>query len=272
MATVDKIIYNALSARKVVEIPEVGVLKVVSTPARKDEKGNMLPPSSELVCVAQDATAVSVVDLIAEVGGVGKEQAAILFEEWKASASKPEGVVIEGVGVVLAGVLSVDATFAAKLNPTAPERRHKAPVKWLWILLLVAVGIGAWWTYAYWDVVKVRIWGCETEMVQKADSTEVSHDPVVDNPLGAQSAEGDQSGYHVIVGVFDVEANADRMIARMAEEGYTSTYKFIPGRARFWVTVGRFTDESDAIRLKREIDEIVPDVWVYPYHIYNLEK
>ena len=148
MATVDKIIYNALSARKVVEIPEVGVLKVVSTPARKDEKGNMLPPSSELVCVAQDATAVSVVDLIAEVGGVGKEQAAILFEEWKASASKPEGVVIEGVGVVLAGVLSVDATFAAKLNPTAPERRHKAPVKWLWILLLVAVGIGAWWTYA----------------------------------------------------------------------------------------------------------------------------
>ncbi|MBR2333127.1 MAG: hypothetical protein IKA60_02205, partial [Rikenellaceae bacterium] len=60
--------------------------------------------------------------------------------------------------------------------------------------------------------------------------------------------------------------------ARMAEEGYTSTYKFIPGRARFWVTVGRFTDESDAIRLKREIDEIVPDVWVYPYHIYNLEK
>lgn len=272
MATVDKIIYNVLSGRKAVAIPEVGVLKIESTPARKDKDGKMLPPSNELVCCAESAEAVSLVSAIAEVGGVGEEQAAKIYEEWRATATKPEGLVIEGVGTVTAGAVSVDASFASKLNPTAPDRRHKAPLKWLWILLLVAVGIGTWWTYAYWDVVKARLWSCENSVENSVAMSETTNEPVVDNPLGAQSAEGEQYGYHVIVGVFDVEANANRMIARMSEEGYTSTYKFIPGRARYWVTAGRFLDQDDAIRLKREIEEIVPEVWVYPYRIYNLQK
>ena len=174
--------------------------------------------------------------------------------------------------VVSAGKITIDPTLDAKLNPTEPEKSAGFNWKWLLVLILVAVAIIGWWTFANWDEVKPRLSAYfqndpATEQVaeQPAESSEPSLAEL--EPIGAQSAEGAQNGYHVIVGVFDVEANADRMIARMADEGYTSTYKFIPGRARFYVTAGRFDDEQDAICLKRQIDEVVPDVWVYSYRV-----
>ena len=272
MSTVDKIIYNALVGRKAVEVPNVGVLRIESTPAQKGKNGEMIPPQNRVVCSdsAVGAAVVSVIDEISEVGGVGEVQSVQIFNDWYESAHKANVVHIAGVGEVADGVVKVDAELAAKLNPTMPDTtyRRRSFIKWIWILLLVFVVIVGWWVFAYWDSVKERFLECQT----KKAATEIvaeqpALEPVVEEPIGAQSAEGDQRGYHVIVGVFDVEANADRMIARMADEGYTSTYKFIPGRARFYVTAGRFDDEADAIRLKRQIDEVVPDVWVYKYRV-----
>jgi hypothetical protein len=275
MSIVDKIIYNLLISRKAVSIPEVGVLKIESQPARKKSDGTMMPPRSELQCTPLGGKQSSAVELIGEIaatGGVGAAQAQQIFDEWLQSAKTPENIRIEGVGVVSAGEITIDPTLDAKLNPAEPEKSAGFNWKWLWVLLLVFVAILVWWVYANWSEVKPRIMAyfepCSaTEQPAEQPAEESGPSLAELEPIGAQSAEGAQNGYHVIVGVFDVEANADRMIARMADEGYTSTYKFIPGRARFYVTAGRFADEQDAICLKRQIDEVVPDVWVYPYRV-----
>ncbi len=271
MGTVDKIILNLLAARKSVDIPGVGTLKIVAHPARKGADGTMTAPHNELVCGTADKKSVGLMAAIAETGGVGKPQAEQLFEEWMTTAKTDDGVRIEGVGVVSAQGVVIDPALDARLNPVAPERNARFNWRWVWIILLVVFVIGAWWTYTYWDNIKPRLLGscCTSEAVatQAQDTTAQSPSLAELEPIGAQSPEGAQNGYHVIVGVFDVRANADRMISYMAEEGYTSTYKFIPGRARFYVTAGRFDNEEDAIRLKHQIDEVIPDVWIYAYRI-----
>lgn len=271
MTTVDKIIYNALMAGGVVRIPEVGTLGIISSSATKGADGKMLPPHKELKTLSSTDNSVTVAELISEVGGVGAEQAERIYAEWYAGAVTAKGLRIAGVGLVAtdgSGVV-VDDDLAAKLNPVAPERRYGISMKWLWLLLLIVVGVGSWWTYSYWGSIKARIWG-DGEAAQTEVETEVvAMEPNISAPIaeGVPLAEGDQSGYHVIVGVFDVESNADRLVNRMAEAGFPSTYKFIPGRARFFVTVGRFFDREDAEFLKREVYKVVRDVWVYPYHV-----
>ena len=274
MGTVDKIIYNLLTNRKSVDIPQVGILKIESQPARKNSDGTMTPPRAELKCKKSTSTekAIELIDEIADMGGVGESQAIQIFNEWLESAKTPESIHIKGVGVVSGGKVTIDPTLDAKLNPTEPEKNAHFNWKWLWIVVLVAVAIAGWWAFANWDRVKERLTAhCQqsntAEQIIEQPSEPAAPSLAELEPIGAQSAEGTQNGYHVIVGVFDVEANADRMIARMAEEGYTSTYKFIPGRARYFVTAGRFADEQDALRLKRQIDEVVPDVWVYAYRV-----
>jgi hypothetical protein len=232
----------------------------------------MKPPHKELT-FGSDFEGVSVVDEISAVGGVAKEQAERIFEEWQAEAVTADGVRVAGVGLITANGVVVDRALAAKLNPVAPERRAGLSIKWLWILLLIAVGVGGWWIYSYWGSIEARIWG-ESERVTE-DTVEVATlEPNISSPIvdGVSLAEGDQSGYHVIVGVFDVESNADKVVNRMVEAGFTSTYKFIPGRARFFVTVGRFFDREDAEFLKREVYGVVREVWVYPYHIDQMPK
>lgn len=275
MGTVDKIIYNLLTSRKAVEIPQVGVLRIESQPARKNADGTMTPPRAELKCqphATNQEPAIELIDEIADTGGVGEAQAVQIFNEWLEEAKTPESIHIKGVGVVCNNTVTIDPALDAKLNPTEPEKAARFNWNYLWILVLVAVAIAAWWSYANWDKVKTQLFGgCSNSpaTVQTESGLAEPTGPSLAElePIGAQSAEGAQNGYHVVVGVFDVEANANRMIARMADEGYTSTYKFIPGRARFYVTAGRFDSEQDAIRLKHQIDEVVPDVWIYAYRV-----
>lgn len=69
--------------------------------------------------------------------------------------------------------------------------------------------------------------------------------------------------HHVVAGAFRIQANADKKITALSQQGYRATYIGTNAYGLHQVAYGSFTNATDALRLYREIKRTTsPDVWI----------
>lgn len=76
----------------------------------------------------------------------------------------------------------------------------------------------------------------------------------------------DGTKYYVIAGTFSIEANADKMLKKLKEEGYTSEKIRNDKKNVFYVSFSSFGDKKSAqTEMKKLKSSGKPDSWIYAY-------
>ncbi len=90
--------------------------------------------------------------------------------------------------------------------------------------------------------------------VQKSDATKAV----------AKSVDGTQ--YYIIAGTFSIEANADKMLKKLKEEGYTAEKIRNDKKNVFYVSFSSFGDKKSAqAEMKKLKSTGKSDSWIYAY-------
>lgn len=277
---VGKLIYNTLVQNGSVSLPYLGSLSIEGEPKRVvfDETVHSHMPS--------------ILSIVASEGGVSKEEAERLYNDWLAGSKEEDGsIYVEGVGRISPRQMEMEPSLNRVLNganapmPTAKlEKRKKR--SWLWILLIVLLlgGAAAAWLFTNDKSDSKEETKGNTEVainVEVADF-EVAEELNI-SPEGAEGAKGSSKAenastattkkvstpapnlrYNVAVGVFSIKWNAQDC-ARQDPLGIgTENYLIDRFPSDLWVVIAHSTDDwREAEKMRKEYKKIQRDVWVY---------
>ena len=239
MATIDKLIYDALAGRRSVVLPGVGTLEVKRRGAQKISDTQIMPPQNVVVFSPDEIMqgTESIVSLIATDRAVGEEEAVAIYGSWLEETRRDDGyILIESVGrtgsegFIVAGDLHAALNPAGEVVPVTVETEKRGPGLWVWILVgilaaaLVAVAICCWKKGCF------GVGGAKKPTVETVITTTppATAPPAVDSATlaaaetaRATAAAAEQAAsarFHVIAGAFAIESNADKFIARIKRE------------------------------------------------------
>ncbi len=227
---IDKLIYDALAARRPVALPEAGTLAVKWRGAKKISDTQIVPPHNEVVFSSAPVEGEeSVVALIAAAEGVPEEEAAEFYAAWLDGARREDGyIAIEGVGETAGeGGFVVAEPLYTQLNPineeiVIMETSRKSSPLWVWIIigvvvaLLLVAGLVCWKTGVFGGKEKPVVETVVVPAAQPAVDTQPAAPDTADTATTTPTTSGPR--FHVIAGAFSIESNADNFIAKLKRE------------------------------------------------------
>ncbi len=282
------LIWDALVKRQSVVLPRVGTIEVKRRRAKRVSETELLPPANVGVFTEDERVegAASVVNLLADREGVGLDEAWREYDGWLERARREDGSVeVRGVGVIREGRFEGSAELGEALNPGGEgemmevERRgRRAGARsgrraedgsegsggcgrvWCWLGIAVAVLA----------VVLALVWLCKNGYFEKkVPATEVvapvAAEPEAVEPEVVVPAVAAGPRYHVIAGAFEIESNADKLVAKVGREYPALTpKKFVDARTGYnMVSIYDGATEREAYNVMNRYWEINPCLWVY---------
>ena len=112
---VNKIVYNTLITERAITLPNVGTLSVVRHAATMISKDVVASPKLSIE-FSSHAKAISIVELIAQIGGVEVTAAEDIYSRWLEKVRNGSTLTIEGVGVLRNKSFEVDKELDSLLN------------------------------------------------------------------------------------------------------------------------------------------------------------
>lgn len=297
MDQIGKIIFNSLVTRKHIWLPCVGTFSVETLPARDNGDGTVSPPVNELVFSENRTDAAqSVTDMI-EPGPEGETPAGI-YDRWLVKATERGPVVIDGIGVVNGGIFTPYESLIQALNPIIVKRsravrpagkskrlsRNEKTGLALIALFIIVLAVG-WtlWNRQYdspsghnrWNVSNPaatddmdRLPEATGAVDEEAVGTEeeVTVTEIEAETVDAPAVVAADAGFYVVGAVFSIPENADKYIVQMKAKYPELEYRKhpYPGNTTM-VSLGGYSDRSEANRQRRRIEDIISeyDLWVY---------
>jgi hypothetical protein len=269
MTSIDRLIYDALAARRGVSLPGVGTLEVKRRGAKKISDTQIVPPQNVVVFNSGEVEdAVSVTSLITADRGVNEDEAGAQYNSWLEGARRGDGAVeIESVGRTGEGGFVVAEELHTALNPAGEEpvamETEKHPNRlWLWILLGAVAGL---------LLLGVLCWqrGCFGSGRSKGAVVEtvvpVTPPPAAEPEPVARVAPPSAPRFHVIAGAFAIESNADDYIARLKRDYPELTPEKVldPGTGYNMVSILQAPTRNEASRKMNLWWDINLDLWIY---------
>ncbi len=126
MATIDRLIFNALAQHRDVVLWGVGVLEVRRRKAKRISESRIIPPQNVVKFSPDEPSGVpSVVDMLVATGGADINEARALYETWLEGARTGRGVEqvvkIDGVGEIKDEKFIASPSLHSALNPEKEE-------------------------------------------------------------------------------------------------------------------------------------------------------
>jgi hypothetical protein len=273
MSTVDKVIYDALTKRQSVVLPEVGSLVVKRRGAKKMPGDRIIPPQNVVSFIEEEiAEGDSVIYLLASTGGVSEADAESLYESWFDSARSERGVAIKDVGEVRDGRFVIAQPLHKALNPSGDKetillKKEKKPcLLWLWILLGLVLAAVILLLLSYFGNgflgIQKKPKAVVEEVVVEPVVVPVVTEPVVEEVVVEPVIE---PAFHVIAGSFAQESNADNYVKQI-QKGYPElTVQKIKSRfnGNWLVSIFNAPTERQAYNKMNKYWDIDLDLWVY---------
>lgn len=240
---VNKIIYNTLISQRAVTLPSVGTLSLVRHAASMSAKDAVAAPKLSIL-FSSHAVAVSVVDVIADVGGVDVAVAEDIYLRWLERVRSGSTLTIEGVGLLRNKSFEMDRELANLLNGATPthvtirRRRRGRAALWVGLVLsVVALGVS----------IAVLLNNCE----ECVETTVVEH---VEEVVNEDIVVGDvaEDIEEVVVPEVVVE-DAEEVVP--AVDNWT-----MRDDIRHWVVAGSYSTMKNAERAVAAIEEQYADV------------
>jgi len=307
MKTVDRIIFDALAARRGVVLPDVGTLEVRRVGARRISDTRIAAPQNELSFAPEwgSGTAGSLVSMIAADQGLNESEASSVYREWLDAARREDGSVDLGaVGEVRDGEFVASKEMLHALNPAGNEVMTVEPGgsrgsrAWVWIVALVAVALAAlcllrccnggafpWNRGAKVEQVAPAVTPLDAADVAEAEAARAATaaGESAANAAGAAAdagsaganaaaAAGSKVGgytgtdrFHVIVGAFAIESNADKYMARLKREHPELTPVKLPHPTTGYsmVSILQAATERQAVNKRNLYWDLDPGLWIY---------
>jgi len=265
MISIDNLIYNTLLTGERVYLPKAGTLGISRQGARQPDHKEVVAPSATLTFSARkEFGAVGVLALIAIQEGVEEgDKAKEMYNKWFAKAKTGDTLVIDGVGSISGGTVSIDSELYSLLNPQymkgqSQDEETGSGRKWLWtigIILLMALLL----LCAYWaGLFSPR--APRPTVVQVADTTAVAADSITCVPAAPKMAK-----FYVVTGVFRIESNAEARVKSAGREFPSMTIeKTQMPDGRFMVSIFSGDMRSDAQRVvNRYYYSVNNELWIW---------
>ena len=252
MNKVDILIYNALSRNRSVHFPEFGILVSEPQSAALIDKNLIRPPLYRLYWKKDFPVNIDVIELIETGLAVSREQAEEEYKKWVKDLNAKR--IIE--------LFDSELNFNSRVPVKLYTRRRVS----LWIILLPVIFLllGALF-YMYGGYIfdffgkgsaepwKVEI-SADAPTWQEAETQPVEE---VSREVEATAS----NIYHIVVGVFSTNENADRFIASKPRLTLT---KLDNGSGRILVCAYATATREEAIRMQeRAQSEIEPAAWIW---------
>lgn len=270
MATIDKLIFDALAGRRSVALPGAGTLSVKRQGAKKISDTRLIPPHNVVVFAPGEVGEGpgSVVSLVSAAEGVGAEEAVAIYGSWLEGAKREDGsIAIEGVGEMAAGGAFVaNEQLDNALNPNKEdivtmETEKKSTRPWVWIILAIAAaallllgGVWCWKDCSKKTAVETVVPAPAPAADSLSDAAPASSEVV---PAGPR--------WHVVAGAFAIESNADKYMERLKREHpELNPEKIIhPGNGYNMVSLIQMPTEREARRKMNLYWDIDLYLWIY---------
>lgn len=297
MATIEKMIFDCLSAGYGVNISGIGSLTLDREPAKVVSETEIAPPMRKIFFSEHENPAFdSVVDLIAANDKVDSEIATQRYEEWLNEIRIEDGSVlaIKEVGIIKDGSFFVSERLFDRLNPSSEQRStppavvcgSKRRISWLTlviiILSLLVIGAIAYLFIMHRDIAQNFLSGKSGAKIENVSVTEngtLAIDSIPKNfaaneeivtpsadhaVIGANPAT--QKGmYYLVVGVFSIESNADKLIKSdpLYLGSRTAYQKHAFKGGKTMVSAFRSTNREEVEKKRRDWAWIDSEIWVY---------
>lgn len=291
MEAIERILFDALAHGETVALPEVGTLIVERVAAVFESNGALRPPYYKVVFSPQVRTGCR---------SLGDEAG---YAAWLKATLREGGVRDLGsAGVLRGGVFEMSQALRERLNPQGvqsvplhPLHTGRRPAAIVVGVLVAAVLV--WWigrnvslrpeahmtvsvhTEQTWgaDPLAQDPWGddevAEAEpagevadtiaAVTAADATSAAQTETAAEPAG-QNVEAAGPMFHVVVGVFSEEENADKLIASDPLKIGGERYRKVAFRGnKILVSAFAATDRASADSCRRALSHRNGDLWVY---------
>ncbi len=288
IAAVDNLVRNELTLGGAVQLPEVGVLKVVRCAAVRPTKKSVIPPSRRVeLSTADEPSSLSLVAMIAEAAGCSEAQADEVYRRWLTAKRETGSFVIEGVGRIDGERFKMDAELDAILNPhghepvTVRRRSHWDVALWVVAALVVCLAAGCYWMI-------VRDDHTTGNRVEKPAAEQVAAEPAVQTPVEADSlaapvaespvveqpkpavdpavmpvGRSTSGRSYVVLGIFSSEQNARRAAVDAQAKADDLTLGLYSYSDKFMVSVYESDDAADAQRFINTHGGVFDGLWVY---------
>jgi cell division septation protein DedD len=267
MTSIDRLIYDALAARRGVVLPGEGTLEVRRRGARKISDTQIVPPQNVVVLTpGEDERARSIISLLMDDRDVNQQEAESRYGSWLETSRRDDGSLsIDGVGDVRDGEFVTAEALHNALNPTdedvvTMEKSKRSTPAWVWILvgIVIAMAIAAAWLC------------CKNGGFSFCGSGKEAAGTVVAVPVAESTAAAETASATVSATAAPSATESARASAASAASARAAT----PSGPRFHVIAGAFAIESNAdnyiARLKREHPELTPEKIINPSNGYNM--
>lgn len=284
---VNKLIYNTLVQSGSVSLPYLGSLHIEGEPKRvvfEEEVHSHMP---------------SIISVVISEGGVSKEEAERLYNDWLASSKEPDGAIfVEGVGRISPRQMEIEPSLNRALNganaplPSATLSKRKKNT-WVWIvlaLLLLLVGGGAVWFFMgdksdskeqtksdsevtinvevtdFEEAEELNLSRAEAECGTPAKQLQGIKGSKAESPAPQKEISTPAPGkrYNVAVGVFSIKWNAQECTRQDPLGIGTENYLVDRFPSNLWVVIAHSTDDwREAEKMRKAYKKIQKDVWVY---------
>lgn len=274
MNRVDKVIFDALAARRTVVLPEVGSLDVKRRKPKRISETEIIPPQNVVVFDPAEIGGESVPSLLVKAGEAPSDtEARAAYDEWLAGARSSDGgsVAIDGVGEIKDGKFFVAGQLHSTLNPNneegtiTMEREKKKSSLWIWLLVglvLAALVVGGLYCW------KHGCFDCGKRDRNRTEVTAPVADPAtepVTEPVAEPVAVPAGPRWHVIAGSFAIDSNADNYMAKLKREHPELTVEKLvnPSNGHSLVSIYSGPTEREAYNKMNAYWDIDLYLWVY---------
>lgn len=288
VAEVNKIVYNTLVTERAITLPDVGTLSLVRHAATMASKAVVAAPRLT-VEFSSHATATSIVDIIAQVGGVENDVAEDIYSRWLEKVQSGSTLTIEGVGVLRNKSFEVDKELFAVLNLSQSsvkvKRRNSGAVAAALVTTFVGAAIVcgcAAWFFCGGDACVVEqevvadikadiasvpaveieeecvvVVEVEVESVPEAVTEEVV-EPVVDDWTKQNDIH-----HWVVVGSYSTIENAEAAVRSTEKANADIKCKIFPLGKMFAVAIYGSCDLEECVEYKQKYSREFKQAWIF---------
>lgn len=281
---VNKIIYNTLITQRAVTLPSVGTLSLERHAASMSAKDAVAAPKLSIL-FSSHAVAVSVVDVIADVGGVDVAVAEDVYLRWLERVRSGSTLTIEGVGLLRNKSFEMDRELANLLNGATPThvtiRRRCRGRAALWmglVLSIVALGVSI---AALLDNGEECVETAVVEHVEEVVNEDIVVDDVAEDidevivpEVAVEDAEEvapavdnwtmrDDIRHWVVAGSYSTMENAERAVAAIEEQYADVHCKIFTLGKMFAVAIYGSNDLEECTKYKQEHRKEFEQCWIF---------